>query len=129
MPNPLLDVEVARRRITRCFDQIDDILLDLRIHVDGVGELSQANHVRGRKYGGDLMLNCRAGHSTQDFQFVLALWVGHSQLQHEAVHLGLRQGIGALLLDWILGREDQERILERIGLGPDRHLPLLHCLQ
>ena len=50
------------------------------------------------------------------------------QLQHEAVHLGFGQRIGALLLDGVLRGEDQERPPAEGGVA-DGHLPLLHGLK
>ena len=129
VPDPLPDVNVCLGRIARGLDQVDDILLDLRIHVDCVGKLSQAHHILGRQHGRDLVLHCRASHSTQDLQLVLALRVIHSELEHEAIHLSFGQGIGALLLDRVLRGQNQERILERVALGAYRYLAFLHGLQ
>jgi hypothetical protein len=39
---------------------------------------------------------------------VVELGVAHIELEHEAVELGLGEGVGALLLDRVLGREDEE---------------------
>jgi hypothetical protein len=39
-------------------------------------------------------------------------------LEHEAVHLRFGQGIGAFLLDRVLGGHDQERIGQREGFLP-----------
>ena len=50
-------------------------------------------------------------------------------LEHEAVELGLGQRIGALVLDRVLGGEDHERLLQRIGRAADRDLMLLHRLE
>ena len=46
--------------------------------------------------------------------------------EQEAVELGLGQGVGALLLDRVLGRHDEEQRGERIGGAPDRDLALPH---
>src|SRR5256885_6518227 len=45
-----------------------------------------------------------------------------SQFEHEAVELCLGQGIGALLLDRVLGGEHEERRREGMGLTGRRHL-------
>ena len=50
-------------------------------------------------------------------------------LEHEAVHLRLGQRVGALLLDGVLGGEDEERVGQRVALAADRGLPLLHRLE
>lgn len=50
-------------------------------------------------------------------------------LEQKAVQLSLRQRIGALLLDGVLGRHHRKAGAERVGDAVDRHLPLLHGLQ
>jgi hypothetical protein len=55
--------------------------------------------------------------------------VGDDDLEHEPVHLGFRQRVGALLLDGVLGSQDQERVLQEIGDLADGDLALLHGLQ
>ena len=44
----------------------------------------------------------------------------------EAIALGLREGVGALHLERVLGRDDHERRRERIGGAVNRDLALLH---
>ena len=48
---------------------------------------------------------------------------------HEPVALRLRQRVGALHLDGVLGRHDDERLGERVGRPVDGDLGLLHRLQ
>ena len=55
--------------------------------------------------------------------------IAYHNLQHEAVQLGLRQRIGALLLNRVLGGHHQKRLRQRIGLLTDGDLPLLHRFQ
>ena len=50
-------------------------------------------------------------------------------VQHEAIELGLGQGIGALLLDGVLGGHDQKQRRQRIGGRPDADLALGHGLE
>ena len=52
-----------------------------------------------------------------------------AHLEEEAVELGLGQGVGAFVLDGILGREHQERLAEKECLAADRHLLFLHRLE
>ena len=70
-----------------------------------------------------------AAHALEDHPFLGLVRVPHPELQQEAVHLGLGQGVGALLLDGVLGGQDQEGIGQREGLLADGDLPLLHGLQ
>ena len=55
--------------------------------------------------------------------------VADEDLEHEPVDLGLGQRVGALRLDGVLGRHDEERVGRGEGLAADRDLPLLHDLQ
>ena len=48
---------------------------------------------------------------------------------HEAVALRLGEGVGALHLDGVLGRDDHERCVELVGRVVHGDLPLLHALQ
>ena len=50
-------------------------------------------------------------------------------LEQEPVELGLGEGIGPLHLERVLGREDEERRVERVALAGDRDLVLLHRLE
>ena len=55
--------------------------------------------------------------------------VVHQHLHEEAVQLRLRQGIGAFLLDGILGGHDHVQLGQPVGHRTDRDLPLAHRLQ
>ncbi|MPN44621.1 hypothetical protein SDC9_192186 [bioreactor metagenome] len=55
--------------------------------------------------------------------------IAHLDPGHEAVTLGLGEGIGALHLDRVLGGDDHERAGELVRGAVGRHLPLLHRLQ
>ena len=55
--------------------------------------------------------------------------VAHRHPRHEAVALRLGQGVGALHLDRVLGRDHHERRLEVVRRVVDGDLPLLHALQ
>jgi hypothetical protein len=50
-------------------------------------------------------------------------------VEHEPVLLGLRQRVGALLLDRVLGGQHEERVGSLCRWPADRHLPLLHGFQ
>ncbi len=50
-------------------------------------------------------------------------------MHEKAVHLGLGQGVGALLFDGVLGGQHHEKIREPVGRAGYRDLPLLHGFQ
>jgi len=70
-----------------------------------------------------------AGGRLGNRQLFLVAGVVHDDLEHEAVELRLGQGIRPLLLDGVLGAQDQEGLLQRVVLTRDRHLVFLHRLQ
>ena len=55
--------------------------------------------------------------------------IAQPQPEHEPVELGLRQRERALVLDRVLGGDDEERVRHRVGRPVDRRLPLLHALE
>ena len=105
--------------------QREDVVANPVVHVD---------RLHGVAGGGDLLgaedrLDARhreVGHPLQDDPFVVELREPHPQLHHEAVHLGLGERVGALLLDRVLGRQHHERLFQLPGLVADGHLALLH---
>ena len=102
--------------------------LDLRIEVDRVGHAARAPDVL-RAHRGLHRGPLAAGHPPHDLHLLLAVRVVHAELQHETVDLRFRQRVGALLLDRVLGRQDQERIRQVEGPVAQRDLPFLHRLE
>ena len=70
-----------------------------------------------------------AGEAVHDAALVVLGRVGDLALEHEAVDLRLGQGIGAFLLDRVLGGHDQERLGQAVGVVADGDLVLLHGLE
>ena len=67
-----------------------------------------------------------AGVGVEDEAFLVEGGVVDLDLQHEAVDLGLGEGVGAFLLDGVLGGEDEEGVGEGVGFLADGDLALLH---
>ena len=65
----------------------------------------------------------------QDFRLGGGVRVVHVYMQQEAVQLRLGQGVGALLLNGVLGRHDQEQAGQFVGLAADADLALRHGFQ
>ena len=78
-------------------------------------------HLGGGRHG--------ARHPLDDDELLGLARVADEHLHHESVDLGLRQRVGALGLDRVLRREDEERVGDLVGLAADRHLALLHDLE
>ena len=53
-------------------------------------------------------------------------WVAHTDFEQESVELCFGQGIGAFLLDRVLGGENREPLPERVSGAVDRRGPFLH---
>ena len=71
----------------------------------------------------------RAGGDDQHLPLGVVRRIVDIDLQQEAVELGFGQGIGAFLLQRVLGREHVERLGQVIGVAGDRDLAFLHRLQ
>ncbi len=61
-----------------------------------------------------------------DLELLVELGIAHEDLEHEAVLLGFGQRIGAFLLDGVLRRQHEERIVEAMPHPADGDLALLH---
>src|SRR6266542_2763531 len=65
----------------------------------------------------------------EDVHLLVRLRIAELEPDEEAVELRLGQREGALVLDRVLGRHDQERIGELVGRAVDGDLTLLHRLE
>ena len=70
-----------------------------------------------------------AGRPAEDLEFLGGRRIGHADVEHEPVELGLGQGVGPFLLDGVLGRQHEERVGQRVGPAAGGDVPLLHRLQ
>ncbi len=57
------------------------------------------------------------------------LRVVHPDLEQKTIHLCLGQWVGTLLLNWVLGRKDQEQGGQGVTLAGNGHLAFFHRLQ
>ena len=64
-----------------------------------------------------------------DLQLVVVGRIAERGLEEEAVELRLGQRERPLVLDRVLGREQEERVGQRARLAVDRHLLLRHRLE
>jgi len=74
----------------------------------------------------DRILELRRG---DDAALVAGGGIAHAQAQEEAIHLRLGQRIGAEVLERVLRRDDDERLLELVGVRVDRYAPFGHRLE
>ena len=65
----------------------------------------------------------------EDLRFDARIRIADREPQHESVELRFGERICALVLDGVLRGDDHERHTERMGLGVDRDLALLHALE
>ena len=122
-------VELVGLRLARGEDDVDDVVLDLVVDVDLVDQGARAEDLVGGHHGADALVVPRHRHPVEDLALLLARGIADAELQHEAVDLGLGEGVGPLLLDRVLRGEDEERVGQRVRLVTDRDLMLLHRLE
>ena len=65
----------------------------------------------------------------EDDDLLDRLRIAEPEAEHEPVELGLGQRERALVLDRVLGGDDEERVGHRVGRAVDRRLALLHALE
>ena len=101
--------------------------MERRIDVDAISLGLQGEQLVGRE--DRLDGSQRGGHALDDDELLGRRWVIDQHLEHETVDLCFRQGVGALRLDRVLRREDEERVGHPERLVADRDLALLHDLE
>ena len=77
-----------------------------------------------RQHGG-----LAAGRLAENLLLFAEARIVHVNVEHEAVELGLRQRVGALLLDGVLRGDDEEGVGQIVGRLAHGHLAFLHGLQ
>ncbi len=68
-------------------------------------------------------------HQLHDPALLIHRWIANDQLQHKAINLGFRQGVGAFLFDGILGGHHKEGSGQSFTVVSDGNLTFLHSLQ
>jgi len=109
--------------------EVHQVAQHLLVDVDLVEELARLKDPRRFHHLPHRQLVSGPGHALDDATLLLLAGVIHHQLEHEAVHLRLRQRIGAFLFDRVLRRQHQEGLRQRARFAGQRHLSLLHRLQ
>ena len=106
-----------------------DPLHDLLRHRHLPDQRARAPHLLPAQHGIDGGRGGRAGGGLQDGDQLRLGGVADLDLELEAIELRLRQGVGPLHLDRVLGGHQEEGFLQRKGLAEGGDLPLLHRLQ
>ena len=120
--------EARGGRLARRVDDVDDVVHDPLVHV----QIGDARPRREHGLGCGSLRNRNgfaARHAAHDLLLLVARRVADAQLEHEAIDLRLRQWIDTFLLDRVLRREDEERLVELEGRSADGHLLFLHRLE
>ncbi len=111
-------------------DELHDVAAHARVDVN---LLDDALHLEQRRAVDDLpqldLVGTPVEPPLEHLPLVVRRRVAEARPQHEAVELRLRERIGALVLDRVLGREDEERRLEAARRPVERDLSFLHRLQ
>ncbi len=69
---------------------VDDVPLDLVIHVNLVDGVAQREEVLRSQHGRHAQVRIDGRHAIEDFQFLFLVRVRQLQLEHEAIDLGFR---------------------------------------
>ena len=115
--------------LARLEDDLEDVVADLLVAVDVVQRGAERLDVAGGADRLRLWLLGVLGEALHDAALVRLRRRLDEALEHEAVDLRLGERVGALLLDRVLRREDEERLRKRVRLIANRHLALLHRLE
>ena len=122
-------VQPERRGLARRKHQLDDVVDDFFVDVDGIKKSSRGENLFRRSHGlRDRYLSVRR-HAPDDLLFLVPVRVPDDDLHHETIDLRFGQRIGSLLLDRILRREDQERIGKIVCLTRQGDFAFLHRLE
>ena len=65
-------------------------------------------------------------HAIENLALLVEGGIVQQHLEHEAVHLGFGQRVGAFLVNRVLGREHEEGRRQGHGLAAEGDLPFLH---
>src|SRR6266496_2170980 len=107
---------------------LDDIIHDPLVHVE-IGDAAARGE--DRLWSRDVPNRNRvaARHPAENLLLLLTRRISDMQLEHEPIDLRFGERICSFLLDRILRRENEERLIEPIGRSSDGHLLLLHRLK
>ena len=108
---------------SRVADEADGVIL----HVRSDGDLAHERHrTQQRLWLRTCPADCKPVVRLRPSEFVGTRWVADLELEHEAIDLRLGQRVGAFLLDGVLRRQNEERLLELERLVANGDLPFLH---
>ena len=98
-----LEIDVIVGGVAGGADEINDVILDFVIEVDGVDDVAGGEDLGDVDHGRGGGQPAGAGHEFEDLALLLAGGVIDAELEHEAIDLGFGEGIGAFLFDGVLG--------------------------
>jgi len=110
-------------------DQVDGVAADRVGDVDGLHQVDQLEQVGGVRDRLQVVQRVGRGVQVEHRELGLGAGVADRDPGHEAVALGLGQGVGALHLHRVLGGDHHERRGQLVGGAVDGDLALLHRLQ
>ena len=110
-------------------DDVEQVIGDRVVHPDVPDRPAGAQDVVGREHRAERLDRLAGAVAREDLPLLGPDRVAHPQPDHEPVELALGQDVGPLELVRVLGREHDERRVERIGLPLDRDLAVAHRLE
>jgi hypothetical protein len=119
----------ARKRARGAYE-VDEVPPDGLAHLDALDGLAHGEDTPGVAQLAEVdLLVAPKGAAADHVPLGVAVGVAHRDAEQEPVELRLRQGVGALVLDRVLGRHDREGRREEVGDAVGGHLVLLHRLE
>ncbi len=114
--------------MTRCVDDVDDIILDAFVDKDGFYIRCGSNDITSCCYGIDDDF-LRGSHANEDLFFLFDGGIIDDDFEHETVELRLRECVSTVLIDGILSCNNEERSWKRVSGVADRDLFFLHSFE
>ena len=121
-------LQVILIRITGGKHNVGNVLLNLLIEIDLTHHLASLFNLLSAHHWTDVQL-LLLDVLTDDGLLLFQTRIVNHHLQHETVHLSLRQRISTLLLNGVLSSQHQERLRKFVSLCGDGHLTLLHSFK
>src|SRR5580700_10847460 len=97
----MLDIEFVTLGLARGEDEMDDVIPNFVIDVDLIDQLAGALDFLEFNDARDVVLRRSERHLVENLALLLKGRVANDDLEHEAIHLRLRQRISSLLVNWI----------------------------
>ena len=127
---PGAGAHLERRVVPGVLDDADGVVDDVGGDRHGLDDVAEGEQARasstGRRSTSSVPRSIRRATSSRS---ATGSGIADRQPRHEAIELRLGEGVGALRLDRVLGRQEHEGVGQRVRHAVHRHLALGHGLE